>query len=249
MEELCKFLQVFKTATDVLSGAKYSTSGLVLLFKSELERSLQDCQNDNEVIASLKRKMRSSLDRRLPTTDLHLCAAILDPSMRNLPAIQERLAAKGITGAQFLREMYTKYTGEAPEIATTSSLARHNSSQAEITSQPCKRIKLDLLAKHCAAGDTIDNEIQQFRCLSTSGVEDLTAWWRKESSTFPRLATLARCLLPIPATSAPSERVFSIAGLTINAKRASLAPSTVDKIIFVHENAHMFIDNMTSFVG
>ena len=39
------------------------------------------------------------------------------------------------------------------------------------------------------------------------------------------------------ATSAPSERIFSVAGLTVNARRSSLAPSSMDKIIFVHENA------------
>ena len=50
---------------------------------------------------------------------------------------------------------------------------------------------------------------------------------------------LARVILALPATSAPSERIFSTAGLTVNAKRSSLASSAVDKVVFVHENYHL----------
>jgi len=41
------------------------------------------------------------------------------------------------------------------------------------------------------------------------------------------------------ATSAPSERIFSTARLAVNAKRSSLAPSAVDKVVFVHEKSHL----------
>ena len=80
-----------------------------------------------------------------------------------------------------------------------------------------------------------NREIQQFRCLSVAS-DDLLEWWKQQSGTFPRLSRLARSILAVPATSTPSERVFSIAGLTLLAKRSSLAPHTVSKIIFVHDN-------------
>jgi len=41
---------------------------------------------------------------------------------------------------------------------------------------------------------------------------------------------------PVPHQRESSE---STAGLTVNAKRSSLAPSAVDKIVFVHENSHL----------
>ena len=40
----------------------------------------------------------------------------------------------------------------------------------------------------------------------------------------------------IPATSAPSERIFSLAGAVVNARRSSLFPRVVDKTMFVYEN-------------
>jgi len=42
--------------------------------------------------------------------------------------------------------------------------------------------------------------------------------------------------LCIPATSTPSERCFSTAGLTVTEKRANLDPDTIEKLIFIKEN-------------
>ena len=50
---------------------------------------------------------------------------------------------------------------------------------------------------------------------------------------YPILAQLARMYLAIPATSAPSERLFSQAGLTIANDRASLLPETAADIVFL----------------
>ena len=51
---------------------------------------------------------------------------------------------------------------------------------------------------------------------------------------FPMLAKLAHRELGKPASSAPSERVFSKAGFVIQARRNRLAPSTVNNILFLH---------------
>ena len=83
-----------------------------------------------------------------------------------------------------------------------------------------KKAKLHvyLLSKHSKSVPNANREIQQFRCLSIAP-EDILTWWKSATETYPKLAKLARIVLAIPATSTPSERVFSVAGLTINAKR------------------------------
>jgi len=95
----------------------------------------------------------------------------------------------------------------------------------------------DLLSKHVHFTGTGDREIQLSRCLSIA-LDDVLACWKSHKDIYPRLSLLAKTLLAIPATSAPSERVFSTAGLTVNAMRSSIAPSTVDEVVFIHENAH-----------
>lgn len=61
-------------------------------------------------------------------------------------------------------------------------------------------------------------------------------WWASNQGRFPRLANLSRKYLAVPATSTPSERIFSLAGNTITRKRASLHPAHVDALVFLHVN-------------
>ncbi|CAN0515318.1 unnamed protein product [Laminaria digitata] len=60
--------------------------------------------------------------------------------------------------------------------------------------------------------------------------------WRKRAKEFPCLARLARRVLPIPATQAQSERMFSAAGLTVNKRRGSLDPEKVEMLVFLRCN-------------
>jgi hypothetical protein len=61
------------------------------------------------------------------------------------------------------------------------------------------------------------------------------SWWSLNGRKFKYLSILASRILSIPATSAPSERVFSTAGLTISKDRARLASQTANELIFLHD--------------
>ena len=47
-------------------------------------------------------------------------------------------------------------------------------------------------------------------------------WWKSNHERFPIIAKLARKLLCVPATSVPSEWIFSTAGLIVSNLRSSL---------------------------
>ena len=66
--------------------------------------------------------------------------------------------------------------------------------------------------------------------------EDPLLWWRKNESRFPHIARLARLFLAVPATSTPSERVFSAAVNIVTKKRSALSPENVDALIFLNKN-------------
>ena len=58
-------------------------------------------------------------------------------------------------------------------------------------------------------------------------------WWAQRQVKYPILAMLSRATLCVPATSAPCERLFSHAGLTIANDRASLLPDNAAEAIYL----------------
>jgi hypothetical protein len=243
VRNLTKFLVVFQSATEVFSGSKYSTLSFVLLFRAEICQALSESQGDCDIVQHMKQRMRYALEHRFPITELHVVAAMLDSSQRNLADVQNYLIPNDVTSVDVFRRSMEKYldlNGAQQQVVASASASgqRVESTEAQLDapSSSWKRAKLDLLSKHIESVDTFDREIQQYRCLSVS-TDDVLSWWSSQRHTFPQLSMLAKTILAIPATSTPSERVFSTAGLILSAKRSRLAPSKVDKIIFVHDNA------------
>jgi hypothetical protein len=75
---------------------------------------------------------------------------------------------------------------------------------------------------------------------------------RFRDSKYKLLSLLEARLLCIPATSAPSEYVFSVAGLTIAKGRARLASDTANKLIFLHDalpRIQAYLNNYTFEAG
>lgn len=87
-----------------------------------------------------------------------------------------------------------------------------------------------------------DNEFDVY--LKKAGLPLITAdspleWWKRNESSFPILADLARKYLSIPASEAPSERLFSAGTNTVTKKRTRLKPSRAAKIIFLKFNSKL----------
>ncbi len=61
-------------------------------------------------------------------------------------------------------------------------------------------------------------------------------WWKNNYLMYPNVWLLARKILCIPATSAPSERVFSLASNVIDKKRARLTPNNANVLLFLRGN-------------
>jgi len=69
-------------------------------------------------------------------------------------------------------------------------------------------------------------------------------WWHNNETIFPTLARLARVYLAAQGTSAPSERVFSLASRIISSKRASMHHEMAGKTLFVSENWDWFANHL-----
>lgn len=102
-------------------------------------------------------------------------------------------------------------------------------------------------ADEISVGDTVELEMSYFKSLpflpgKISLADDRTEfpdpllWWKVQADRLPILSKLARRVLCIPATSAPSERVFSTAGLTVANARAALNSENAAALIFLHDS-------------
>ncbi|KAF0702725.1 zinc finger BED domain-containing protein 1-like [Aphis craccivora] len=65
-------------------------------------------------------------------------------------------------------------------------------------------------------------------------------FWKKYKQTFPELYKINLKYLCVPATSVPSERVFSKTGQITNDRRNRLSPKNLDYIIFLNSNLNLF---------
>ena len=102
-----------------------------------------------------------------------------------------------------------------------------------------------------ASGEAVDRELRIYQSLRVlprvvetvvedpeTGLPSYTinnplAWWKEHAATLPILSSLAHRTLCVPASSAPSERLFSLAGLTIAKDRAGLTPENAADLVFL----------------
>ena len=87
------------------------------------------------------------------------------------------------------------------------------------------------------------------RLQQIATTRDPLKWWNENASSFPILGVLAVRYLAIPATSAPSERLWSIASQIITDARSQLDSTLVADMIFLKENGHVMSNHAQSIEG
>lgn len=81
----------------------------------------------------------------------------------------------------------------------------------------------------------LEQEIKAYSVEQTP-FEDGLVFFRTMNRKFPKLATIVKRLFCIPATSVPSECLFSRAGLIVTDLRNRLNPSNVENVLFLRDN-------------
>ena len=79
----------------------------------------------------------------------------------------------------------------------------------------------------------------RIRKADKSGFNCPLDWWRSNWGRYKRLSKLAIKFLSIPATSAPSERVWSRAARVLTAKRSRMKQDATQAMMYCRENTHL----------
>ncbi len=236
LDFLVSFLHPFYEAQWKLEGDQYPTLNLVVLWHERLKRHCQPVKTDMPYQATICQHHLKWIGKKVQIQQLHKLAIYLWPKFN-------------------LLRMFCETERDAILQDAKSWIASYRATGGNVTEEPAREVTSDTLPpagkKRTLSDfelewenvahfddDTAVDEVQIYLNLTPSSKEyddrDLLGWWSQHEKAIPLLSRLARHVLSIPASSSSSERVFSTAGMTLEERRTSLKPSTVDAIIFLH---------------
>lgn len=86
--------------------------------------------------------------------------------------------------------------------------------------------------KFSSVQEELDDYLRQEIIKDT---DDPLKYWEMHSERYPRLSTLARIFLIIPATSGSVERVFSVAAAIARDRRARITAENLEKVLCIRQ--------------
>jgi hypothetical protein len=186
-----------------------------------------------QIIEKIDGYLRKALEK-----PVYICAMMLDPRFKlqfwqkHANFIEENYSISlediRTTFYQSAKQYEEKQTDDLVELQGTSSPKQSKKQKS----------KPNLFEKEMfSTSNPIDNvqgEIKQYLDQETEDKDiNILEYWRGRQRTFPILAHMAQCFLAIPATSAPSERVFSQGRAVVSWQRSALQPDTIEQILCV----------------
>lgn len=238
-------LKPLESMTTELSGEKYVTMSLVIPLIRGLQHTLKNMSPKSDSGAVLKRNLLDVISKRFglfETNKIAAKATFLDPRFKKMAFGVEENA----TNAQkwISDEMVKLMANSGSNIEETNI---NNEKETQTIQSDCEKdTQVISLWSH------FDNRVAQAKDSLSAGTsvslmirqylempyllrnQNPLKFWEKHKYTFPELYKLHLKYLGVPATSVPSERVFSKAGQLTNIRRNRLLPKNVDKIIFLN---------------
>jgi hypothetical protein len=223
IDDLGGLLEKFKEVTEIISAEKYPTLSILFpcieLMKAHLRNYVPKTRKVKSVQQEIKKEISTRWSYKSKEMEPALIATALDPRYKNLDFVSK----------EKVKEMIWK-------LVEQEFYALENDVHPEETIPQKKKPKLSILALFTKENN--QDELMRYKKeQQIKEEEDPLEWWRKNKRSYKVLARLARQYLAIPATSAPSERLFSSAGNVISKLRSSLDPETASMLIVLHENS------------
>ena len=233
---LLSILEAVDQVTITLSGEKYSTLLWCLPLLFGLHDAAKQEENDSTTLSGIKRKLTDQLNQHFKLNNLEMSSALvlaapLDPHFCKLSFLSkseqdklQRILLQKPSNVDCT--VTTNDRGELPVKIRPSVLDRLLGEDKDIREDD-------------EAVSTLEEIKMYFQERPIKQKEDPLFWWRGNASRFPHLAVLAQKYLGTPATSTPSERVFSVAGIVVDKRRCALTAEMINALVFLHKNSYL----------
>jgi hypothetical protein len=241
LQDVVGILRPFYQATVEISGEKFVTfSKSIPLCKSigrVLANMAEDLENrlpreeclSKQLVAILREKMAGRFGS-LENEKVLALATLLDPRFKTAAFTATDRAERAM---QWARE---ELSAQLPRRSRTAMSVQQNVSD-------CLWGGFDNEVQQRNGTDTVASDVgheQLGRYIAARNIDRNTSaieWWNVEGKgSFPDLFQLAQKYLVIPATSVPSERVFSAAGGIITERRTRLTDENARMLVFLQNN-------------
>ena len=244
LSQMVTVLKPLQMATTVFSLEQNASCSIIYpVINGLLFNHLVGAEGDLPAVQRFKRTVALELERRFaPSSDVTakslpvLCAAV-DPRyahLRFLSPEQREITREELIGRLEALEIEESDSTDCTEADGPPSKKRMSPEKDSAIS--AMQFLLGTLSEKESI-DTSSDEVEHFQKEHALDPDsNALEWWKKNAERLPTLSRLARQLLCIPATSVPSERIFSISGNIVTKKRASLKPENVDMLVFLNKN-------------
>lgn len=240
-----RILKPVEKLTVVLSGEKYPTMSLIIPLIKGLQYSIKSRKPLTACGKNLQEHILEVISRRLGILESNtICgkSTFLDPRFKkegfgvssNADSVQKMIIneVSSILNQNIAQEEVTVASGGAAEIQIDED---------EVDIWAHFDEKVAKLKKITTPGTTATLIVKQYLEMPLiQRTENPLEFWRRHKVLLPELYQLHLKYSGIPATSVPSERVFSKSGQIINDRRNRLLGKNLNMIIFLNSNIQLF---------
>jgi len=227
-KDLVEILAPFEWATNMTQGQGLVTASAVIPIIRGLRNEF------STLVRKFRMKMvvtfKDSIEKRLEVYEKELAfqlAAALDPRWKLAWCNQEEAKSIKEDISKKLLDLTPSSSSELAELSPPQKRSRYLSFMADSSSQSAlssdKQLQVD----------------EYFSASCVSEDDDPLTFWKLNQQKYPELAKLATQYLQFPASSAPVERLFSIAGKVFRPERCSLSDERFEQLMFIQCNNHI----------
>ncbi len=244
LEDLVEILTPFETATHCIQGDKVITSSMIVPCIRVLKSTVEDLSH--KYTSRFVTTLKSSINKRLSMyedIDEFLLASALDPRFKlKWCSSNECLRIKGLLVSKL---HYESQPSTSASLMSHTQVIEKANEPAEPSScpqpPPHKKMKTffdDLLiADKVSSSSIVDANVDEYlQAPLLPQEENPLEFWKVNEMKYPTLAKLVPVHLCIPASSAPVERLFSIAGKVFRPDRCRLKDKTFEELMFIRCN-------------
>lgn len=241
IDSACKLLGIFNNVTEEMSAEQNITISKQNLYYRFLIDHLNTFiyeKNSNEIIIQMASEIKKTLFnyfKNLEDNEIQGQSIILDPRFKKFGFFNENKFQ--IAKINLQQKLQSLNIENEPVVAsnehTMTGIA--STSTSDIWKSFDERVSSLVGQNNSSVASVVEMDKYMNECLLSRNMDPLK-WWSERKHIYPRLYEMMKRRLCVPATSVPSERVFSKAGQVLTQRRSRLTTSKVEKIIFIQAN-------------